>query len=90
MEYAQAVTRRPPKPGKMPAKQIRSVEIEKAENGGHVVTHRFEHSGDGPYHEAETHVFGAGDGGKLLAHLTKHLRVKVEAPDKEVENETEA
>jgi hypothetical protein len=75
----------------MPPKEIRSVEIEKAENGGHTVTHRFKQSLDGPYHESEgPHVFGADEGKKLMEHLTKHLGVKVEAPDTEVENETEA
>jgi len=63
---------------KVGPKEIRSIKIEKAENGGHTVTHRFQHASDGPYREAETHVFGASEGKKLLAHVTKHLDVKAE------------
>ena len=57
-------------------KEIRSIEVEKAENGGHTVTHRFQHGTDGPYHEAETHVFGKSEGSKLMVHLTEHLGIK--------------
>jgi hypothetical protein len=72
--YAEAVgNSRPPK--KAGPKQIRSLEMEKAENGGHTVTHRFQHTGDGSYHESETHVFGKSEGAKLLTHLTEHLGI---------------
>jgi hypothetical protein len=57
-------------------KELRGISIEKAENGGHIVEHRF-NSGDGPYHEPEQHVFGTGDGKKLLAHVAKHMNIKV-------------
>lgn len=89
--YAEAVNESRKGMGKkMSPKEIRSVEIEKAENGGHTVTHRFKQPSNGPYHESEgPHVFGADEGKKLVAHLVKHLGIKVEAPDKEVESETE-
>lgn len=61
---------------KQAPKEIRSIEIEKAENGGHTVTHRFQHSSDGPYHEAENHVFGQSEGSKLMSHLKEHLGIE--------------
>jgi hypothetical protein len=70
--YAEALSSRPKPGGK---KMLRSIEIEPAMNGGHVVNHRF-HSGNGPYHEPEQHVFGADDGEKLMAHLKTHLGIK--------------
>jgi hypothetical protein len=72
-------------------KQLRSMEIEPAENGGHVVTQRYKArpvlrkgamSGgmgmDSP--ESEQHVFGPGDGRKLHAHIAQHLGLKGAAP----------
>jgi hypothetical protein len=82
-DYAEALSANPRvKPGKkLPPTEIRSIEVEKAENGGHTVTHRFQHQSDGPYHESETHVFGASEGAKLMSHLSEHLGIKSEAPD---------
>ncbi len=57
-------------------KSLRSIEVEIGEKGGHTVMHRFK-SSDG-YHEPEgPHVFGKGDGKKLIEHLTKHLGIEV-------------
>lgn len=64
-------------------KKIRSIEIEPAENGGHTVTHRHKdmpsHSsknGMGSmYVEPETHVFGAGQGHEMLAHVANALSI---------------
>lgn len=74
--YAEALSERP-RPGKKSGpKVVRSIEVEKAENGGHTVTHRFQHNDGGPYHESEAHVFGKSEGKKLMAHLTEHLGIK--------------
>jgi hypothetical protein len=81
--YAEALSSRPKPPKKSAPKEIRSIEVEKAENGGHTVTHRFMHQSEGPYHEAESHVFGASEGKKLMAHLTEHLGIKGVAADDE-------
>jgi len=62
-----------PKSKSMPAKMV-SMEYKPAENGGHVLTHRME-SEDGRYHEPEVHVFGKGEGKKLLAHFAEHAGV---------------
>jgi hypothetical protein len=57
-------------------KELRSIEIEKGEKGGHTVTHRFKQEGNGVYHESEgPHIFGESEGKKLLAHLTEHLGI---------------
>ena len=61
-----------PKPG---PKELRSIEIERSANGGYVAQHRF-HSGEGAYHEPETHTFGEGQGAELMAHLGEHLGIK--------------
>lgn len=68
--YSEALSARPSKP------KLRSIEIEKAENGGHVVNHRFVNSGGPGYHEPEAHVFGESEGAKLMAHLKEHLGIK--------------
>jgi hypothetical protein len=65
-------------------KQLRSMEIEVAENGGHTITHRFKAKpvmrrgsmggGMGMDHpEPEQHVFGPADGGKVMEHIKKNL-----------------
>jgi hypothetical protein len=62
---------------------IERMEIRPAENGGHVVTHHMKskpmHSskmGMGmQYQEPETHVFGAGEGHEMLAHVANHLDI---------------
>lgn len=64
--------------GKSAPKVLRSMEIEKAENGGHTVTHRFQNSSEGHYHESESHVFGASEGSKLMDHLKEHLEMTPE------------
>jgi hypothetical protein len=62
---------------KMGPKEIRSVETEIGEKGGHTTMHRFKNSGDGPYHESEgPHIFGASEGHKLVEHLIEHLGIK--------------
>lgn len=87
MGYAEALSSGP-RPGKKAGpKQMRSLEIEKAENGGHTVTHRFQHESDGPYHESEQHVFGASESKKLMAHLTDNLGIKAGAPEEEADGE---
>ena len=66
--------------GKGKNKVLRSLEIEKSENDGHTVTHRF-HNSDGPgYHDPETHVFSSKQGKEMIAHLQKHLDIKARKP----------
>lgn len=84
--YAEAITRSAPK--RQSKKELRSVEIEKAENGGHTVTHRFR-SVEGPYHEPERHVFGKGEGKKLVEHLKEHLGVEMKEAEHDGEGEEE-
>ncbi len=80
------------------AKELRRIEIEPAENGGHTVTHHFKesmrkdsksHSGMTPrYEEPEHHVFGKDEGHEMLAHIANHLEI-AEPKGKEEEREEE-
>jgi len=62
---------------------IRRMEIEPAQNGGHTVTHHFKetarhsakHGMMPGYSEPESHVFGPGDGHAMLAHIANHLSI---------------
>lgn len=76
--FEEALSQRP-KTKKAGPPVLRSIQIEKAENGGHIAQHRFHNNGPGPYHEPESHVFGADEGHKLLAHVAKHLGIKGQA-----------
>jgi hypothetical protein len=58
--------------------KMEHMRITPAENGGHVIEHHFapKMKGSGAFMERpemETHVFGPGDGAKMLGHLKKHL-----------------
>lgn len=75
----------------MAAKQLESIEVRKAENGGHTVRHEYKRQpvkregamSGGMYMErppSEEHVFGPDDDGKLAAHLHKHLGLKSAIP----------
>jgi len=55
-------------------KVLESIEIKKGMSGGHVLTHRHTHF----EHAPETHVFGDGEGHKLMQHLSKHMGVKLD------------
>ncbi len=73
----------------MANKEIRWVEIEPAENGGHTVTHHYKEmpthsskSGMGSsYVEPEAYVFGADEGHKMLAHVANTLEIAEGAGD---------
>jgi hypothetical protein len=56
-------------------KTLDHIRIHHADNGGHIVEHSFNSEG-GMYHEPERHVFGDGEGDKMLAHVAKHMKVK--------------
>jgi hypothetical protein len=60
---------------KMPKAKLRSIEVERATNGGFIATHRFVNS-SGPYRESENATFGADEGKKLVEHLKQHLGIK--------------
>ena len=62
----------PPSPKKMP-KVLEHIQLMPAENGGVAAEHRFTHY----EHKPEMHVFGANEGGKLMAHLQHHLGIKM-------------
>jgi len=63
---------------KMGKPKLRSIEVERATNGGFIATHRFANS-SGPYREPENATFGADEGAKLVTHLAKHLGIKGKA-----------
>lgn len=80
-------------------RELRRIEIEPAENGGHTVTHHYKEtpshsskSGMGmQYHEPEHHVFGEHEGHEMLAHIANHLSIpegkEMEEPEHEAEEE---
>jgi hypothetical protein len=70
-----------PKQKKQP-KVLEHIRVSEAENGGHVL----EHHHTSYDHPPETHVFGADEGTKLVAHLAKHAHIKL---DKEAAAGTE-
>lgn len=66
----------------MAKKEIRRMEIERAENGGHTVTHTYKpmqregkHGIQESYMEPEHYVFGADEGHEMLAHVANHLQI---------------
>lgn len=70
------------------AKEIRRIEIEPAENGGHTVTHHYKeqvkrgrHGESHHYVEPEKHVFGPEEGHEMLAHVANHLAIPETEPD---------
>ena len=88
MGYSEALSSRP-KPAKAGPKELREYSIEKADNGGHIAKLRF-HQENGPYHEPESHVFGADEGHKLIAHMSKHMGLKGASAKAEESAEGEA
>ncbi len=44
-------------------------------NKMHVVEHRFDNSGPGPYHENEAHHFGKDEGEKLIDHVREFMKI---------------
>ena len=64
--------------GRKAKKVLHHLEIHHAENGGHTVQHHFSSDG-GQYHEPEPHVFGEGEGHKMLAHVAEHMGVEHES-----------
>ena len=63
------------------AKQLERIEIQPAENGGHVVTHHYARKPSGKSQafymgeEPEKHVFGKGEHRELVAHVTSALHL---------------
>ena len=62
------------------AKPVKSIEVERAANGGILATHRYDNSGDGPYKEPKQHAFGKEQEKEVLAHLAEHLGIGGKKP----------
>lgn len=64
---------------KRKTKKISHIQIKKAKNGGHIVTHHYENDGGGmvmgPYRSPEDHSFGSDEGHKLITHVGKVMGV---------------
>ena len=72
--------------------ELDHLRLREGESGGHIVEHQFSSSytpgGDYvPAKETESHVFGAGDGVKLVAHMIKHGNIKGVSPMAESERD---
>ena len=69
-------------------KEIESIRIEPAKNGGHTVRHSYKSTpnysksqGMGmEHHPSEEFVFGSSEGKTMLAHVANHLHLK-NSPD---------
>jgi hypothetical protein len=59
---------------KMP-KVLGHLLIRKAEGGGHIVEHHF----TSMEHEPESHVFAAGEGKQMMAHVGEHMGADLSA-----------
>ncbi len=73
-------------------KEIRHIQIEPAENGGHTVTHHYKpmqregkHGIQENYLEPENHAFGADEGHEMLAHVANALEISEDEGDKDEE-----
>jgi len=60
-------------------KVLDHIQVKEAANGGHVVTHHFQHTG-GEYHQPEEHVFGADEGNQASEHITSAANIKTSDP----------
>ena len=58
--------------------RLEHMRIMHAENGGHIVEHHMR--ADNVYHEPQKHVFGPEQGAEMMAHVGKHMKVKMEEP----------
>ena len=82
MKYAEALDHNAAvRRGSASKPTLSHVRIEEAENGGHVAETHFE-SGNGMYHEPETHVFAKPTGvkpqipeGHVLHHIAKMMAI---------------
>lgn len=61
-------------------KTLRIIEARCGENGGYIVTHNFDSSGM-EYYKPEEFVFGEDEGGKVLAHIGKALKIPASAEE---------
>jgi hypothetical protein len=80
---------------KAPAMKMEHMRITPAENGGTVIEHHFKPTMKGTgafmeHKEPETHVFGKGEGKKMMAHLKEHLGIGAAPSPKNPEGEMHA
>lgn len=74
-----------PKAGKGGPAKLRELTITPAMNGGHIVEHRFQSSGNDSYKEPETHAFEGEQApvslpsGHILQHVASALGIKHKA-----------
>lgn len=77
------------------AQKLDHMRITPAENGGHTVEHHYKVTMKGDsgafmaHHEPATHVFGKGEGKKMMAHLKEHLGIGAAAAAGSQEKEVE-
>lgn len=56
------------------SKVLHHLQVQKAEEGGHVVEHHYENDGM-TFHKPKTYVFGADEGPDMMQHIAKHMNV---------------
>lgn len=62
---------------KKPKKELESIRLEKAENGGVIATHHF----TSYEHKPEPNIFSEGEGSKMVEHLKEHGMIPKAADD---------
>lgn len=78
-EFAEALSARPKQRQK---KELVSIMLKKADNGGVVAEHRM-NSFDG---KDPVHAFGADEGHKLAAHIQTHMGIRMPGESEEEED----
>jgi hypothetical protein len=80
-------------PQKKRKKELEEIRLRKGKKGGHVVTHIYKnYQAEGePWqaNEEDEHIFGDGEGEKLIGHLKKHMKIKGEDEENELEDEND-
>jgi hypothetical protein len=64
-------------------------ELEHGQEGGHVITHHFDNSAPGTFHDPETHGFGAGQGKEAMEHIASAANIDAAAGDAKPEHSAE-
>jgi|SRR5579871_337919 len=69
-------------------KKVKSIEGERSANGGIIMRHRFDNTGEGPYKDSEEHTFGPDEEAKALAHFAEHMGLGGRKPKQGGEEDT--
>jgi hypothetical protein len=69
------------------APTLHHLEVRKAENGGHIISHHFDVTGGGEYHPPDDHIFASEEGQKAIDHITDVMEMKINPTEASSEGE---